>query len=222
MTTKALTFDAAIFDLDGTLADTLADLADAMNRVLAGQGFPAHDRAAYMAMIGSGVRNLVREALPAEARDDQMIDRSLEQMRADYGQHCLVETRLYDGVAELVAALRREGVKLAVLSNKVDELTRRVVEGLFHAGAFDVVAGARPGVPLKPDPTEALRVAGCLGIPPGRIVYVGDSVGDMLTAIGAGMVPVGVSWGFRARDELLASGAHVVLDHPRDLLALRR
>src|SRR5450756_3014006 len=143
------------------------------------------------------------------------------RMIADYAEHCLVKTRQYDGVAELVSGLRTAGVTLAVFSNKSDELTRRIVESLFGPGDFDVVMGAQPGLPLKPDPTVALLISARLGVAPGRIVFLGDSGIDMLTATAAGMIAVGAAWGFRTKDCLLENGARVVLDHPLELLKLR-
>jgi len=141
-------FDGVICDLDGTLADTLDDIADAMNRVLEGRRLPVHSRASYKLMVGGGLRNLVQRTLPPESRTDETIVACLDQLVADYREHSLVENHLYDGVAELVNGLRAGGVKLAVLSNKADELTRRIVESLLGPGAFDVVLGAQPGLPL--------------------------------------------------------------------------
>jgi len=213
-------YDAVIFDLDGTLIDTLEDLADAMNRVLSDEQAPGHSYAAYKLLIGKGIRNLVSQALPPEKRSDETIARCYEAMVADYGEHCLVKTRMYDGVVELVSGLRAAGDNLAVFSNKSDELTRRIVESLFGGDDFDVVMGAQSGLPLKPDPTVALLISDRLGVAPGRIVFVGDSGIDMLTATAAGMIAVGAAWGFRTKDELVENGADVVLDHPLDLLEL--
>ena len=213
--------DGVVFDLDGTLADTLEDLADALNRVLSGEALPVHDYAAVKLMIGHGIRRLIGDALPPEQRTEEVIAACFERFIADYGEHCLVKTRLYDGVALLVSALRADAVKLAVLSNKADELTQRIVDALIGSSSFDVVRGAQLGIPLKPDPAAALLISRRIGIAPGRIVYLGDSPTDMLTAAAAGMVPVGVSWGFRTKRELLESGARTVLDHPLDLLEMR-
>ena len=213
-------FDGVLFDLDGTLADTLEDLADAMNRVLRGEGLPEHGYADYQRMIGHGIHQLVGAALPADWRDEPTVDRCFAFMMADYSAHNLVKTHLYAGVPELLVALRVRGLKLAVLSNKADEPTRLIVAALFADGAFGAVAGARPDVPLKPDPAGALRAAASLGLEPGRMVYVGDSPTDMRTALAAGMTPVGVSWGFRTRGELVEAGASVVVDHPEELLGL--
>ncbi len=215
-------FEGVIFDLDGTLADTRADLADAMNRVLASEGLPMHDYAAFGAMIGAGLRNLVTTALPADRRTDDTIERCAAAMMADYGRHCLVKTRLYDGVAETVARLRAGGVKLAVLSNKPDELAKQIVYDLLGAHEFEEVLGARPDTPAKPDPATALLLAERLDRAAERIVFLGDTAIDMVTATAAGMIPVGAAWGFRTVGELLESGATTVLSHPLELLHLRR
>lgn len=216
-----LAFDGVIFDLDGTLVDTLEDIADAMNRVLAGEGAPGHTYEEYRYLIGRGIRNLVTEALPAELRSAERIARCYERMIEDYGRNALVKTRPYPGVAELVAELRAQGVPLAVHSNKADPLTRGIVESLLDSAAFVMVAGARPDAPLKPDPAVALAIAERFGAPPERIVYLGDSLVDMRTATGAGMLAVGAAWGFRTPEELVESGAQVVLDAPLELLVLR-
>ena len=213
-------FAGVIFDLDGTLADTREDLADAMNRVLAAERLPLHDFAAFGAMIGAGVRNLVTEALPAERRTDETIARCTAAMMADYGRHCLVNTRLYDGVAETVARLRAGGVRLAVLSNKPDELTRQIVESLLRGADFEEIVGARLDLPPKPDPAGALRIGRRLGLAVGSIALVGDTGIDMITATAAGMLAVGASWGFRSVGELLGNGAQAVLSHPLELLDL--
>jgi phosphoglycolate phosphatase len=214
-------FDGVIFDLDGTLVDTLEDIGDAMNRVLALEGAPAHTYAEYRYLIGGGIGNLVTEALPAEMRDERTIERCYERMLADYGEHALVKTRPYDDVGELVRRLRADDVRLAVFSNKADELTQRIVTHLLAEGAFEVVAGARPDQPLKPDPAVALAIAGRFALPPEYIAYVGDSRIDMLTATAAGMLAIGAAWGFRTREELVENGALVVVDQPLELLGLR-
>jgi phosphoglycolate phosphatase len=218
---STLEYDAVICDLDGTLVDTLEDLADAMNRVLLSEEAPLHSHATYKLLVGKGIRNLVGQALPAGKRSAAAISRCHERMLADYGEHFLVKTRRYDGAAELVSGLRAAGVKLAVFSNKSHELTRLIVESLFDAGDFDVVVGAQAGQPLKPDPTVALRIAERLGVAPRRIAFLGDSGIDMLTAGAAGMIAVGAAWGFRTKAELVENGARAVLDHPRELLELR-
>jgi len=217
---RDLHVDAVIFDLDGTLVDTLEDLADAVNRVLRDRGLPTHDYDAYRYMIGGGMRQLMAAALPDEPHTEATVASCLEQMLAHYREHCLDKTRPYQGVGALVDGLRARGLRLSVLSNKADDLARRVVAALFDPAAFDVVVGARPDVPLKPDPAGALLMAARLGVPAGRIACLGDSGTDMLTATRAGMIPLGAAWGFRTEAELRESGALLVLSQPGELLAL--
>ena len=192
-----------------------------MNRVLAREHAPAHTYEEYRYLVGCGITNLVTEALPPEMRSDTIVVRCYERMLADYGEHSLVKTHVYDGVPELVRALRAAGLRLAVLSNKSDELTQHVVAALLDPRDFVAVVGARQGVPLKPDPSVALEVVARIGLAPDRIAYLGDSLVDMQTANAAGMIAVGASWGFRTREELIEHGAVTVIDHPLELLALR-
>ena len=214
-------FDGVIFDLDGTLVDTLEDIADAMDRVLAAEGAPGHTYEEYRYLIGRGIRNLVTESLPAELRSVERIARCYERMIEDYGRNSLVKTRAYEGVPELVRALRAGGVLLAIHSNKADAPTQALVAALLDPADFVVVHGARSDAPLKPDPAVALAIAERFELPPARVVYLGDSLVDMLTATAAGMIPVGALWGFRTREELVESGAAVVIEAPLDLLSLR-
>ncbi|OPY72013.1 MAG: Phosphoglycolate phosphatase [Syntrophorhabdus sp. PtaU1.Bin058] len=213
-------FEGVIFDLDGTLADTLEDLADSMNRVLALQGFPVHSYDAYRYFIGKGIKNLVAETLPPDKRSKEYVARSYELIIADYCKNYLVKTRLYDGIADLVNRLRGHGVKLAVFSNKPDDLTKRIVEALMGTESFEMVLGAQAGMPVKPDPVGALLISTHLGIAPGNILYLGDTDIDMMTANNAGMFAVGALWGFRTKDELLANGARAVIGHPLEMLQI--
>ena len=214
-------FDGVIFDLDGTLVDTLEDIADAMDRVLALEGAPGHSYDEYRYLIGHGIRNLVTESLPAELRSDERVARCYERMIEDYGRNSLDKTRVYDGVPELVRELRSAGVPLAIHSNKADAPTQAIVAALLDPADFVHVAGARPDAPLKPDPAVALAIAARFGLPPGRVAYLGDSLVDMRTATAAGMIAVGAAWGFRTPEELMQSGAAAVIAAPLDLLELR-
>jgi phosphoglycolate phosphatase len=195
---------AVIFDLDGTLADSLSDIAAAMNRTLAQHGFPVHPPEAYRTFVGEGVRKLVERALPPEARAQQ--EEILRGYQADYDEHLLDTTRLFPQMVEVLDRLHTAGVSLGVLSNKTDGPTRRLVDAICPTCHFGAVVGERPGVPRKPDPASALALADALGAPPERVVLVGDTLVDILTARAAGMRPVGVLWGFRPQ-EVLASGA---------------
>jgi phosphoglycolate phosphatase len=211
-------FHAVLFDLDGTLADTLADLANAVNHALAALGCSPHPLAAYRYFVGDGARNLMLRTLPADRKD--LADHALRLMRTYYAAHCFDETRLYPGVADLVSELIRRKIKVAVFSNKPDEFTRRMVAHYFPGIAFDAVHGQRDRMPLKPDPTVALHIASELGITPPEWIYLGDTNTDMQTAVAAGMFPVGALWGFREKDELLKSGARMLITKPEELLNL--
>lgn len=208
---------AVLFDLDGTLLDTLADLGDAMNRVLSRHGFAVHDYESYKSFIGNGMANLVRRTLPGDVAGEAAITAFLKELRAEYDSHWADKTVPYPGVGELLAFLQKRQLKLAVLSNKNDEFIKKMVERLLPEAVFAVVAGAKPGVPLKPDPAAALDIAARLELAPADFIYLGDSGVDMETARAAGMYPAGVLWGFRKADELLESGAKILLKHPGEL-----
>ena len=208
---------AVVFDLDGTLLDTLADIARAMNTVLARRGFPEHPVDAYRAMVGSGLTKLAERALPSGR--DRLVAECARELRDAYARAPVVETRPYEGVGDLLEALAARGYRLAVLSNKADELVRRIVPSFFADGTFAAVNGHVDGVPPKPDPTSALELVGRLGVEPVQAVLLGDSDVDMKTALNAGLDPIGAAWGFRGADELHAAGARAVIDRPIDLLA---
>ncbi len=193
-----------IFDLDGTLADSLADIASAMNRTLRAHGFPVHPVSAYRTFVGEGVRKLVERALPPGTEDVR--EAFVAAYQADYAENLLNETRLFPGIPEVLDRLQSASIPVAVLSNKPEEPTRRLVDTLCSRWEFRAVFGERPGVPRKPDPASALALADVLAAPPESVAFVGDTSVDMLTARAASMRPVGVLWGFRPK-EVLASGA---------------
>jgi phosphoglycolate phosphatase len=212
---------AILFDLDGTLLDTLEDLADSMNAALTTLGLPAHPLSAYRYFVGDGVRNLAFRAIPeSERTDESLVEKVVKTMRAEYGRRWHDKTRPYDGIPELLASARGRGLKLAILSNKPHPATQEVVAWFFPDGRFEAVLGARPGVPIKPDAGAALGVAESLDVPAGEFLYLGDTDTDMQTAVAAGMYPVGVLWGFREADELTSAGARVLAKHPRDVVDL--
>jgi phosphoglycolate phosphatase len=213
-------YKAIIFDLDGTLLNTLEDLADAVNRVLVGRGFPMHTLDEYRYFIGDGTAMLITRALPEEQRNDDTIRACLEDFRQDYARNWNVKTRPYDGIKEMLDALTVRGLKIAVLSNKPHEPTKRCVVDLLPNWTFDVILGQRDAVYRKPDPAGALEVAERLNIPPADFLYLGDSAIDMKTAIAAGMFPVGVLWGFRSAEELLENGARALIKRPLEILNL--
>lgn len=212
---------AVVFDLDGTLLDTLADLASSMNAALRELGLPEHPRDSYRRYVGDGLGMLVRRALPEVRRDDaDLARRCTEGMRREYARRCLDETRAYDGAAELLAVLAGRGVPCCVFTNKPHEMAGLLLGRCFPGIGFHAVQGAADGVPRKPDPTAALAMARGLGLPPASVAFVGDSDTDMHTARNAGMLPCGALWGFRDREELLAAGAARLLSAPLDLLGL--
>lgn len=213
-------FRLVLFDLDGTLVDTLQDLADAMNAVLAARGHPTHEREPYRRFVGDGVAQLVRRALPPEAADEATVADCVDSMREEYGRRLTDASRPYPGIEALLLELRNRGLRTAVLSNKPDLATKTLVGLLFPDHPFDAVRGARSGVPLKPDPTAALEICAALGVRPQDTLYVGDTDTDMATGRAAGMVTVGVAWGFRDPDELLRAGAEHLVHRPDELLAL--
>jgi len=209
---------AVLFDLDGTLADTIEDLAGAVNRCLARRGLPEHDIGLFKLMVGEGFRNLVTRALPESFRNAGYIESMRAEASADYAGRCLERTRSYPGIPELLSALAARAVSFAVLSNKPDELTKKVVAGLFPAFAFSLVRGESPEFPRKPDPASSLDACALLGAEPGETLYLGDSGVDMKTAKAAGFLALGALWGFRSETELRQAGADALLGHPLDLL----
>ena len=213
---------AVIFDLDGTLLDTLDDIANAANRVLAARNFPAHPNSIYRAFIGDGVVKLMLRALPPTHQDEATVKACVEAYTREYERSWNVATRPYPGVPELLDALTAWGMPLAVLSNKPDHFTQRCVSELLPAGRFKVVLGASERFPRKPDPAAALEIARRLAVAPAECVLVGDSGVDMQTARAAGMRGVAALWGFRGREELLRDGAQHFLAQPADLLGLVR
>ncbi len=207
-----------IFDLDGTLIDSLGDIAGALNHVLAERGMPVHAPDAYRAMIGEGAAELVRRALPP-GRDGEL-EEVLAAYRARYRAHPIVETTVYDGIAEVLVSLEARGIPKAVVTNKPHAGAIQIVEALLGRYRWSAIIGERADVPRKPAPDMALAAADALGCAPGACWFGGDSAIDMKTAHDAGMVAIGCAWGFRGRDELEANGAVHVAESPCDLLRL--
>jgi phosphoglycolate phosphatase len=213
-----MSFLAVMFDLDGTLADTLEDIAGAANHALAQLGRQTFPVPRYRFLAGQGLEWLMTEALGPEHRG--LVPRGMEIFRAYYALHSEDHTRPYDGIPELLDELTRRKVKLAVLSNKPDPATQALVARVFARWRFDAILGHREPFPLKPDPTSAKWVADEMKIAPENWIYVGDTRVDMLTARGAGMHAVGVLWGFREEPELRESGANAIVRVPGELLGL--
>jgi phosphoglycolate phosphatase len=215
-----MTYQAVLFDLDGTLLDTLTDLADAANHALRSLGFPEHPRERFRYFIGDGVETLIQRVLPTGRCDTATMIDCGRLMRDEYGKNWAATTRPYAEIPELLDALTARGIPMAVLSNKPDEFTRLCVARLLPGWRFAAVLGAGPSLPKKPDPAGAREIARRLGVAAGEVVYLGDTNTDMQTAVAAGMFPAGALWGFRTADELSASGAKLLVKRPLDLLRI--
>jgi phosphoglycolate phosphatase len=206
-----------IFDLDGTLVDSLRDIADAMDHVLGELGLPRHTHEQYARFVGEGARILVRRAL-GERLD--LEEEALAALRARYSSRSLVHTRPYPGIEALLDELAHRSVPTAVLSNKPHAATVQVVGTLFPRHPFALVLGDRAGHPRKPSPESAFEIARAFGLAPGEVLFVGDTAIDVGTARAAGMIAVGVEWGMRPRAELERAGAARVITAPGELLTL--
>jgi phosphoglycolate phosphatase len=213
-------YKCVIFDLDGTLVDTIADLAAAMNKVLSTRGFPLHSPQEYMALMGWGMRRFAFLALPPSSRDDATVEAVARETEANYNAKPLVHSKPYPGIFELVAELKRNKIKTAVLTNKPHSTTNLVISGLFPSGSFDAVYGDRPGIPPKPDPGSTWEILVDLDVSPRDTIFMGDSEVDMATALAADCHALGVSWGFRDRSVLEKAGAQRIIDSPGELLGI--
>ncbi len=213
-------YRAVLFDLDGTLLDTLEDLATAANRALASRGLPDHPQAAYRHFVGDGLRSLVERILPETRRGLEDVQATMAAFEREYARNWHERTAPYPGIASMLDRLSEVGLRLAILSNKPDGFTRLCVERLLPDWTFEPLVGQRPGVPKKPDPAAALAIAAHLDLRPEQVLYVGDTATDMRTASAAGMDSVGVLWGFRAEEELRQAGARWLIAEPGELLAI--
>ncbi|MNF90551.1 Phosphoglycolate phosphatase [compost metagenome] len=212
-------YKGIIFDLDGTLVNSLEDISDAMNTVLTDLNYPTHTYDAYQYFIGSGLRNLVSKALPATNNSENEIEVCFENMITAYREICTLKTKPYVGIVELLDDLVSRDIKLAVFSNKADELTKKIASEIFP-DYFNTAVGLSTEALKKPNPFEALEISKNWNLKTEEIIFIGDSDIDMLTATNANMFPLGVSWGYRTEEELIASGAKLVINTPSDLIEI--
>lgn len=207
-----------IFDLDGTLLDTVADLANSCNHVLAQNGYPTHSTDAYYKFVGNGIGKLIARALPAEHSNDEIVEKLLPDFRTYYNVHMADDTKPYRGVCELLKSLQEKGVKIAVASNKYQAATENLVKKYFPDINFTAVLGQRDGVPVKPDPAIVNDIREISGIVDcNDIIYIGDSLVDLQTAKNGNVEFVAVSWGFCPRESLLENNPTHIADNIEEL-----
>ncbi len=208
---------AIIFDLDGTLINSLDDLADSVNYTLLSFGFPTHETEKYKYFIGHGMANLIHRALPENHRDEETHKKVLTAFLQYYKEHSTDKTAPYKDIKELLDILKNSGIKTAVVTNKVHTEAEKIVHRLLGS-SIDLCIGQQPNIPTKPDPTLTLITLQKLGVTPDECLFIGDSGSDMLTAVNSGIIPVGVLWGFREKEELLQYGAEYLISEPMELL----
>ena len=210
---------AVIFDLDGTLLDTLADIAKCVNIVRVESGLSPHPLDPYRHFVGDGLKELLTRAFPAEALRGGGMRLRARRYTELYAKHAFDKTRPYPGVKRMLDGVVRQGLPMAIVSNKTQHFTEACVEKLLPGWRFEVVRGARAGIPLKPAPAALLAAARKMKVPPREILYLGDTGVDMKAANAAGMFAVGALWGFRDAAELRRFGARVLIRKPQQLLA---
>lgn len=209
---------AVIFDLDGTLVNSIGDLWAGVNRALEMCGLPAHPVDAYRFMVGDGIMKLFERALPEELRTQEMVCRIRDIFVPWYEVHNVDRSRPYEGICELLGELKRRGVRLAVASNKYHSATLKIIDHFFGEVGFEVVLGHREGAAGKPDPQIVEEILDTMGLEREEVLYVGDTNVDMQTARNAGVDCIGVAWGFRPREELAAHNPLAIIDYPAQLV----
>ncbi len=215
-----MVYRAVLFDLDGTLLNTIKDIADSANNVLTSSGFPQHKMEDYKYFVGNGMVTLTLRALPDTHRDKKTVDKIATRIEEEYSKRWPNNTIPYPGVPELLDALTAASIKIAILSNKPQGPAEQMVSFLLPKWHFEVIMGAKPSIPLKPDPTAALQIVKQMNFNSSEFLYLGDSATDMKTAVASNMYPVGALWGFRTADELLAAGAKALIQQPAQLIQL--
>lgn len=209
-----------LFDLDGTLVNSLYDLADSCNYALESLGFATHETEKYKYFVGNGMPKLVERILPADKLDNELHKKTLDIFMNRYREHFVDKTCLYEGIAELIESIKAKGIKIGVVSNKAHEMALRVIEKLFPENTFDMIYGKIEGFPTKPDSALTLKVIDEMGVKPCETVFIGDSGMDAQTAVNAGCIGIGVLWGFREKQELIENGADYIAENPTEILKI--
>ncbi len=215
-----MNIEAVIFDMDGTLIDSLEDLADSVNLFLQQEGYPVHPFESYRYFVGKGAKSLVIDALPESDRGETLIHKALKAFEEIYGKNWKKKTKLYPGIAEMLDKLVENETPISILSNKPENFVIECASWFLSKWHFSPILGQKDGKPAKPSPDRALEIAESLKTKPGNILFVGDSNIDMQTANNAGMISAGVSWGFRPVKELIENGAKCILEKPGDILKI--
>lgn len=210
---------AVLFDLDGTLVNSLEDLANSTNYALEKFGFPTHETEKFKYFVGDGMPKLIERVLPIENRDEDTHVKVLECFMNHYREHYVDKTVAYDGIDALINFLKEKDIKLAVISNKAQEMAVTVANKLF-GNVFDIVCGKQEGYPAKPDPALTLKVINDLGVTPDECIFIGDSGMDMAVAKNAKCLSIGVLWGFRTMEELGNNGADFIVETPFEILQI--
>ncbi len=211
-------YQAAIFDMDGTLIDSLADLADSVNETMDHYGFPQHTLEDYRYFVGNGAKKLIKRSVPKDkSDDDDFINEVLEYYNGCYQRHLTTKTRPYNGIVEMLDKLKSLNIPMGVCTNKQQFAADEIVAAMFQKGIFSAVIGDSKGLPRKPDPTKVLKIAAQFKVEPEKVAYLGDTSVDMETAHNAGFLSVGVTWGFRPASELIESGAEILINHPSEI-----
>ena len=212
-------FKAAIFDMDGTLVNTLEDISDGVNEMLAHYNLPPRTIDEVRNFVGNGAKKLIERSLPTEKSDDKnFVQETLEYYNDCYARHALNKTKPYDGIMKFLADLSEKKIPLAICTNKQHFAAVKIAEKILSPIKFFEIVGDEPGKPRKPDPTRALDIAKKIGVQPSEVAYFGDTAVDMNTAHNEKFFSVGVTWGFRPKKELEESGAEIIVNHPREIL----
>lgn len=214
-----LIFKAAIFDMDGTLVDTIEDIFDGVNEMLKNFNLPARTLDEVRNFVGNGAKKLIERSLPKEkSADENFLSEALKYYDGSYARHALNKTKPYDGIMEFLTELESKKIPLAICTNKQKFAAVKIAEKILSPINFFEIVGDEPGKLRKPDPTRALEIAKKIGVQPAEVAYFGDTSVDMETAKNAGFFSVGVTWGFRPRSELEESGAKIIVNHPKEIL----